>query len=155
MITAVDCTIIRFDLSVLIPSYFNYYSQSERYLADIETYCSGATRKRISRKNLGKVQVPIPPLPEQKRIVAILDEAFVGIDTAISNTEKNLANARELFESYLDSVFSQQGEGGTKASLGNEIDLKTGFAFKSNGSWFQVITAIHLRGEQIISPPHK
>lgn len=117
MITAVDCTIIRFDLSVLIPSYFNYYSQSEQYLADIEAYCSGATRKRISRKNLGKVQIPTPSLPEQKRIVAILDEAFAGIDTAIANTEKNLANARVLFESYLNAVFSQRIVAGTEKCL--------------------------------------
>ncbi|MDZ7781904.1 MAG: restriction endonuclease subunit S [Halioglobus sp.] len=53
--------------------------------------------------------IPLPPLTEQKRIVAILDEAFAGIDAAIANTEKNLANARELFESYLNSVFSQRG----------------------------------------------
>lgn len=50
-------------------------------------------------------------LEEQKRIVAILDEAFAGIDTAIANTEKNLANARELFESYLNAVFNQLGDG--------------------------------------------
>ena len=37
--------------------------------------------------------IPLPPLPEQKRIVAILDEAFAGIATAVANTEKNLANA--------------------------------------------------------------
>ena len=51
-------------------------------------------------------------LPEQKRIVAILDEAFEGIATAAANAEKNLANARELFESYLNSVFAQQDESG-------------------------------------------
>lgn len=49
--------------------------------------------------------------PEQKRIVAIPDGAFERIDTAIANTQKNLANARELFESYLNNVFSQKGEG--------------------------------------------
>lgn len=53
----------------------------------------------------------IPPREEQKRIVAILDEAFAGIDTAIANTEKNIANARELFESYLNSVITKEGEG--------------------------------------------
>ena len=56
-------------------------------------------------------QITLPPLPEQKRIVAILDKAFEGIDKAIANTEKNLANARELFESYLNNVFSQKGDG--------------------------------------------
>ena len=49
-------------------------------------------------------------LPEQKRIVAILDEAFEGIDRSIANTEKNLANSRELFESYLNAIFTQKGD---------------------------------------------
>lgn len=56
------------------------------------------------------LQIPLPPLDEQKRIVAILDEAFAGIDKAIANTERNLANAKDLFESYLNSVFANPGE---------------------------------------------
>lgn len=110
MITAVDCTIMRFDQSVLISGFFNYYSQSEQYLSDIETYCTGATRKRISRSNLGKIEIPLPPLPEQTRIVASLDEAFAGIDAAIANTEKNLANAHELFQSSLIRCFTQSNK---------------------------------------------
>ena len=102
MITAVDCSILRFDASVLLSDFFNYYSQSKTYHAGVESKCTGATRKRISRKNLGIISIPIPPLPEQKRIVAILDEAFAGITQAVANAEKNLANARELFESYLN-----------------------------------------------------
>jgi type I restriction enzyme S subunit len=51
--------------------------------------------------------VPLPPLPEQQRIVAILDEAFAGLATATSNTQKNLKNARELFDSHLSSAFDR------------------------------------------------
>ena len=47
----------------------------------------------------------IPPLPEQQRIVSILDEAFAAIAKAKANAEQNLKNARELFESYLQGVF--------------------------------------------------
>lgn len=54
---------------------------------------------------------PLPPLPEQHRIVSILDEAFDGIATAKANAEKNLENARAIFESHLQSVFTQHGEG--------------------------------------------
>ena len=78
---------------------------------------SGTTFKELSAGKLKKVEVPLPPLPEQKRIVAILDEAFSGIATAVANTEKNLANARRLFESYLNAVFSQRGEGWTESPL--------------------------------------
>lgn len=102
MITAVDCTILRFKRSLLIPEYFNYYSQSYTYQQEIKQNCSGATRERISRKNLGLTNIVYPEIKEQKRIVAILDEAFADINQAIANTEKNLANARELFESYLN-----------------------------------------------------
>jgi len=52
----------------------------------------------------------VPPLPEQQRIVGILDEAFDGIATATANAEQNLQNARALFESHLQSVFTQRGE---------------------------------------------
>jgi len=69
---------------------------------------SGTTFKELAAGKLKNVQLPVPPLEEQKRIVAILDEAFAGIETAISNTEKNLANARELFESHLNNVFSPE-----------------------------------------------
>lgn len=63
------------------------------------------------------IRIQSPPLHEQQRIVAILDEAFDGIATAKANTEKNLQNARALFESYLQSVFAQHGEGWDKVTL--------------------------------------
>ena len=68
---------------------------------------TGATFKEISGGNLKLVTVPVPPLAEQRRIVAILDEAFEGIATAKANAEKNLQNVRQLFESYAKSVFQQ------------------------------------------------
>ena len=69
---------------------------------------TGATFKELSSTKLKNIDLPLPTFPEQKRIVAILDEAFAGLETAVANTEKNLANARELFDSYLNSVFTQQ-----------------------------------------------
>lgn len=101
MIAAVDCTIIRFDTSLILPDWFLYYTHSNHYQNEIKAQVSGATRQRISRKHLGSISIPSPPLPEQRRIVVILDEAFAAIDKAKANTEQNLRNARELFESYL------------------------------------------------------
>ena len=72
---------------------------------------TGATFRELSAGILKSFTIPLPPLPEQQRIVAILDEAFAGIATAVANTEKNLANARELFDSYLNAVFTQKGVG--------------------------------------------
>jgi type I restriction enzyme, S subunit len=80
-------------------------------------YASGVTESMQSHstgiRNLNadaykEIAVPLPPLPEQQRIVAILDEAFAGLATATANAEKNLRNARELFESYLQSAFDER-----------------------------------------------
>jgi type I restriction enzyme, S subunit len=73
---------------------------------------------KLNQKSLNSILVPFPSIPEQKRIVAILDDALEGIGVAIANAEKNLANARELFNSYLNSVFTRKGEGWVKKKLG-------------------------------------
>ncbi len=78
---------------------------------------SGTTFKEISGSKLAEVPIPIPPLPEQHRIVTILDEAFAAIAKAKENAEKNLANAREVFEAYLQSVFINRGPGWEQKSL--------------------------------------
>jgi type I restriction enzyme, S subunit len=111
MITAVDCTIIRFDEKKVISKWFLFYSLSERYQTEINEQISGATRQRISRKNLGQIKIPLVALSEQKHIVAILDEVFADIEKAKNNAEQNLKNSKELFESYLQGVFEKRDEG--------------------------------------------
>lgn len=126
MITAVDCSILRFDIQKIDPHFFSYYSQSKGYLNDVDSFCTGATRRRISRKNLSKIRIPLPPLHEQRRIIAILDEAFAGINESIANTKKNLANARELFDSYLNDVFTKKGEGWNVTKLSDLTEIQSG-----------------------------
>ena len=65
------------------------------------------------------IEIPLPPLPEQRRIVAILDQAFEAIAKAKENTEKNLQNARELFQSTLNKVFSNPDSGWGEKKLKN------------------------------------
>ncbi len=60
----------------------------------------------INRNDIYSIEVNIPPLPEQKRIVKILDEAFEKIEKAKENAEKNLKNSKEIFESYLHNIFA-------------------------------------------------
>lgn len=106
------------DRTKLLARFLAYYIQSKEGFDQITGQMTGAAIKRIILKTIKSSQIPLPPLPEQKRIVAILDEAFTGITQAINNAEKNLANARELFESYLNSVFTQKGEGWVDKPLG-------------------------------------
>jgi type I restriction enzyme S subunit len=122
MITAVDCTIVRFDHKQIIPKFFIYYSQSQDYLNAVDAETTGTTRKRISRSNLGQVPIPIPSVPEQQRIVDILDEAFDSIATAKTNAKKNLQNARALFESHLQAVFAKRDTGWMEMSLVDAAD---------------------------------
>ena len=80
----------------------------------------------VSLNKFKDLSVPIPPPSEQKRIVAILDVFFEKTAKAKENAEKNLQNSRELFESYLQSVFANPGEGWKKKKLGEIIKLEYG-----------------------------
>lgn len=87
---------------------YYYLSSIVQLLNDLGT---GATFKELSGGKLKEVPIPLPPRPEQQRIVAILDEAFAGIATARAAAEQNRQNARALFESQLQAVFSHGGAG--------------------------------------------
>ncbi|GEM_PF-2389361 len=85
-------------------SYFlKYYLETDYVKSKMQREAKGTTQKFVSLVYLRNFPITLPPLAEQKRIVAIVDNAFEGIDRAIANIEKNFTNARELFESYLDS----------------------------------------------------
>ena len=114
----------------LLPEYLFYFLQSAQMKKHFSQTQSGAALQQFTIRMLRAVLVSNPSLPEQKRIVAILDEAFAGIDAAVANTEKNLANARELFESYLNGVFTRKGDGWVEKKLSSFMDISHGFAFK-------------------------
>jgi len=87
--------------TALLPRFLLYGINS--YLKKIEEFTTFTTVKHLSSKQILDVDFPTPPLVEQQRIVAILDEAFDAIATAKANTEKNLQNARALFETHLEA----------------------------------------------------
>lgn len=68
---------------------------------------TGAVFNSINKSQIGNIQIPIPPLQEQKQIVAILDKAFTGIDQAKVNIEKNIENAKELFDSRMEELLDK------------------------------------------------
>ena len=102
---------------------------------------TGATVQGIKASLLKMIPIDFPPLPHQQRIVGILDEAFEGIATAKANAERNLKNARALFESYLQSVFTQRGEGWVEKRFGDIIEFKNGLNFtrQSNGQTLRIV----------------
>jgi len=106
MITAVDCTIVRFDATRITPEYFVYYSGSYSYQLSVDALTTGATRSRISRKNLGGIPVPLPPLDEQRRIVAKLDEATAAIDSLESGVDAAAQELDALTASALSSLLA-------------------------------------------------
>ena len=93
---------------------------------DISRAITGAAQPQITRTNLAPLEITYPSsVEEQRRIVGILDEAFEGIATARANAEKNLQNARALFESHLQSVFSQRGDEWVERRLGDVVTRLT------------------------------
>lgn len=116
MITAVDCSILRFQ-KLISSNFFVYYTRSKRYNKEIENYTTGSTRKRISRRNLESVQVPIPPLSEQSRIVAELD-LLTGI------IDKQNAQLKEL-DSLAQAIFYDM--------FGDPIENPKGWEIKKLG----------------------
>ena len=108
-------------------SYFlKYYLDSGLVIEQMTKDAKGATQKFVGLGYLRSFEIPLPPLPEQKRIVAILDEAFASIGKAKANAEQNLKNAKDLFESYLQGVFENKGEGWEEKTLGEVCDVMNG-----------------------------
>jgi type I restriction enzyme, S subunit len=129
--------------------YMDYYLSQKH----IQTYLStqgSSTMPALNFSQLKEVLIIFPPLPEQKRIVVILDKCFADIDKAKQNLEKNLQNAKDLFQSQLNQIFSQKGEGWEEKKLGDISNVTYGFTDKSldDGDFRYVrITDINNDGE--------
>lgn len=127
--TTVDShvTIVRPKQSMFYLDFFGYMMITiEDAIKESGEGCGGQTE--LARSVLAdKFSVLYPiSIPEQQRIVAILDETFEGIATVKANTEKNLKNARELFDSYLNAVFTQRGKGWVEKKLGDCFKVRSG-----------------------------
>jgi type I restriction enzyme, S subunit len=91
-------------LSEIYPKFLYHYLQSPFFQKIVQERIEGATTPHLYQREIKEFPVPIPELSEQQRIVAILDQAFADIEKARANAEKNLKNARELFDSYLNAI---------------------------------------------------
>jgi len=145
MITAVDCTIARFPTKSLA-KYFLYYSLTGKYLNEVEKYLTGSSRIRISKSNLVKVDVGLPPTITQKKIVERLDairKAQEFCDAQISKTE-------ELFESILTSELDSKNSWNIKR-LNDICDVRDGThdSPKYHTSGIPLVTSKNLKDGEI------
>jgi type I restriction enzyme S subunit len=106
--------------------YLKYYLESDSVVSKMLEDAKGTTQKFVGLGYLRSFEIPIPTLEEQKAIVAKLDQAFAAIDQAKANIEKNIANAKELFQSKLNQIFSQKAEGWEEKKLGEVVQFTNG-----------------------------
>jgi type I restriction enzyme S subunit len=106
--------------------YLFYYLQSDIFMKNMESLQKGASYPAVTDGDVKSQHIPLPPLAEQERIVARLDAAFADIAEATAAAKANLRNARALFDSYLDQVFSTRGEGWVERRLGDVGEIFDG-----------------------------
>jgi type I restriction enzyme S subunit len=122
IITA-DIVRIRPDKKVVDYNFLEYFLNTDLSVNQLTNNISGATRPRVNLSDVRNIEIPLPPLHEQQRIVSILDETFAAISKAKANAEQNLKNAKELFESYLQGVFKDKVYGNKSEALENLCEL--------------------------------
>lgn len=128
MITAVDCTVVRFK-NIIMPKYFIYISKNPLYFAELSKYLTGASRQRISRSNLEKVKIPLPPLTIQDQIVDELDyyqKVVDGAKQVINNYRPSIKIDPKWKIVDLESIASFK-RGPFGGSLKKEIFVKDGY----------------------------
>ncbi len=108
--------------------YFLNYSNLEKYI-------TGATVKKLNQQKLKQIEIPLPPLKEQERIVGILDESFAKIDESIKILEQDLLNLDELMQSALQKAFNP-----LKDNAKENYKLPQSWEWKSLGEIGEIIT---------------
>jgi type I restriction enzyme S subunit len=106
MITAVDCTIVRFNKRQIIPYMFVLYSQTEPYFSKVKSLCSGSTRQRISRENLSNLTITLPQVLEQQKIADCLS----SIDKLITVQTQKLKVLKEHKKGLMQQLFPAVNE---------------------------------------------
>ena len=152
-----DASVLWFEKTSNIDGRFvDYAFKSDLILKQVLNKSMGATVGTLTITRAKAIQIPLPPLPEQKRIVAILEKAFTAINQAKANTEKNLKNARELFQSKLQETFANgklkidTGEWEEK-KLGEVCDVRDGThdSPKYINKGFALITSKNLKNDTL------
>ncbi|MDA7633717.1 restriction endonuclease subunit S [bacterium] len=133
------------------PRFIYFFTRTESFREQAGSRTRVAAQPKLALSRLATIEIPLPPLTEQERIVGILDEAFEGIAAATANAEKNLQNARELFQSVLGSTFSQKGDDWEEAVF-SELCRKITVGYVSSMKRHYRTTGISFLRSQNIRP---
>jgi type I restriction enzyme S subunit len=120
--------------SAFLPEYFFYFCLTDDFKEQLASVAGGTTVPIVNKSRFNSLTIPIPPLEEQKRIVAFLDAAFEGLTRAKENAETNLQNARELFENTELELFHKHTGDVADTKLGDLADFRNGLNFSKNSS---------------------
>lgn len=133
--------------------YYFFLNEKERLIAK----AVGNAQPNISQVKIKDTEVPIIPLKEQQTIVAKLDQAFAAIDQAKANIETNISNAKELFQSKLNQIFSQNVDGWVEKRIKEIGKVQTGTTpptkDKDNyGEFIPFIKPAHFNSDGSLTP---
>lgn len=151
--------VLRLNKNLVNADYFYYLLSSNYVKEQYDALATGAIVQNISSDLIKRVQFNLPPLSEQERIVAKLDEAFEAIDKVKANAEQNLTNAKELFESALNKSFTENTEGWEEKNLKNVSNsIQYGYTesanYKKVGPKFLRITDIQDNNVSWVDVPY-
>ena len=144
------------------PDFLYHFLGSDAAYRQFDGLAAGSTVRNLNSDLVKTVDVPIPPLDEQRRIVAVLDKAFAGIATATANAQKNLTNARALFESYLAIELTQKSGELKNQRLGEFVDVVSGAGFPKSAQGsagekypFYKVSDMNLIGNEVFMKSEK
>lgn len=116
---------MRVKSEAVLPEYLRFFFQTKDFRAPLEEKAHGAAQANVSPKELAKIPIPLPPLEGQKRVVAVLDQAFAALDRARAKAEANLADAEDLFSTTKAQVFTEANEDAEVVDLGEVASIVT------------------------------
>ena len=130
-ITAVDVAVLRIGCETINPKYLVYLLNSPWFKDQVKQYESGTTRKRISRKNLDRIEMTFPSLPEQERIVARIEELFSQLDAGVETLKKAKAQLAVYRQAVLKEAFESVIPESTTCNVEDVCkDIKVGIVIK-------------------------
>ena len=118
--------VLKPDYKRIDQDFLYYVLSSPTTFAQFDAAAAGSTVRNLNIGLVEKVRIPLPPLEEQKRIVAVLDQAFAALDRARALAEANLADGEALHPGFVTSLVSKHGSDWPISRLGEIYDVRDG-----------------------------